>query len=308
MKKLLTTILLLGILGLGFFYKDDIIKYAINEYTYRYANVTQTANAYHKTLDIAFVKETNDFFPKERQDLLNIFYSSLNNGVDKFTYYCTDPYKDCMKESEALAKDNTLLSNLNNFVHPYNSYKELTFRFSSFGKVEVTIEKQYTKEEIAELNTKVDALYQALITPAMTPTEQIRVIHDYIINHSTYDQEKADYIVGGTLTNKGTYSSETAYGVLLQGQGICSGFSDAMELFLTKMNIPSYKVASATHIWNLVYIDNKWYHLDLTWDNPIVNGSGKLLLHDFFLIDTATIQKIDTGHHQYDTNIYIEAK
>lgn len=307
MKKWITTIVLFLILGLAFVFKDDIIKYAVNEYTYRYANVSQKANAYKKNLDIAFVKETTDFFPKKKQDLLNIFYTSLNNGVDSFIYYCTDAYKDCMKESESLAKDNNLLSNLNNFVHPYNSYKQLTFKFSSFGKVEVKVDKQYTEQEIQELNTKVDALYSSLINDSMSLTEKIKVIHDYIINNSSYDQVKADSIIGGNLTAEGEYKSETAYGVLLQGQGICSGFSDAMELFLTKMQVPSYKIASATHIWNFVQIDKGWYHLDLTWDNPIVNGNGKLLLHDFFLIDNATLQKIDTGHHQYDASIYKEA-
>ena len=30
--------------------------------------------------------------------------------------------------------------------------------------------------------------------------------------------------------------------------------------------IKNYKIASSNHVWNYVYIENNWYHLDLTWD------------------------------------------
>lgn len=307
MKKWIT----LGLTLLGcvllFYFREPIIAFFLENYTYKYANVKQEANEYKKNLDIVFVKETDNFFPESRQDLLNIFYTSLNNGVSSFTYYCTDKYKDCMQESERIARDNALLSNINNMVHPYNSYKNLTFKLSNLGKVIVEVEKQYTEEQMGILNTRVNEIYGALIQDGMDPVSKIKVIHDYLIQNSTYDQEKADNIVDGKIIKENAYSSETAMGVLTQGYGICSGFSDAMELFLIKMGIPTYKITSTTHIWNLVYLDGKWYHLDLTWDNPIVSGSGKLLLHDFFLINTAKLKEIDTGHHTFDENIYKEA-
>lgn len=307
MKKWISLLLTLLSCALLFYFREPIITFFLENYTYKYANVKQEANAYKKNLDISFVKETDNFFPKSRQDLLDIFYTSLNNGVSSFTYYCTDAYKDCMTESERLAKDNALLSNINNLVHPYNSYKNLTFKLSNFGKVIVEVEKQYTEEQITTLNNKVNEIYGSLVKEEMNSIDKIRVIHDYLIQNSTYDQEKADNIVDGKIIKENAYSSETAVGVLMQGYGICSGFSDAMEIFLLKMSIPTYKITSPTHIWNLVYLDGKWYHLDLTWDNPIVNGSGKLLLHDFFLIDTGRLKQIDTGHHNYDENIYKEA-
>lgn len=307
MKKGIIFIIILGFtlwIGLN---RDSIIKFVLDNYAYKYANVTQNSNEYKKQLQISFVRETNNFFPKNRQDLLNIFYTSLNNGVDSFTYYCTSSYQNCLKESEKIASDNNLLSNINNFVHPYNSYSSLSFKLSNFGKVEVNVNKQYTDEEIKAINTKIDEISSLIIKDTMSPNDKIKAIHDFIIEHSSYDQEKANAIVDGKLTQTGNYKSETAYGVLLQGYGICSGFSDAMELFLSKVGIPSYKISSATHMWNLIYIDNKWLHLDLTWDNPVVNGNGKLMLHDFFLIPNSELSKLNTGHHTYDHNIYKEA-
>ena len=48
-----------------------------------------------------------------------------------------------------------------------------------------------------------------------------------------------DYLKSDDITND-TYKSNTAYGVLTQGFGICSGYSDAMKLFLDKLNIINY--------------------------------------------------------------------
>ena len=39
-----------------------------------------------------------------------------------------------------------------------------------------------------------------------------------------------------------TYKSNTAYGVLIEGYGTCNGYSDAMAIFLNKMNIINYKI------------------------------------------------------------------
>ena len=40
--------------------------------------------------------------------------------------------------------------------------------------------------------------------------------------------------------------------------------------------IINYKISNDEHIWNLVYLDEKWYHLDLTWDDPIITGGGRV--------------------------------
>ena len=45
-----------------------------------------------------------------------------------------------------------------------------------------------------------------------------------------------------------TYASDIAYGPLFEGYGICGGYTDAMELFLEKMGIESYKISSDQHV------------------------------------------------------------
>ena len=80
--------------------------------------------------------------------------------------------------------------------------------------------------------------------------EIIKIIHDYIINNTKYDSDKSD-------RNIEKYNSNIAYGPLLQGYGLCGGYTDAMAIFLDYYDIPNYKVISENHIWNAVYLNNK---------------------------------------------------
>ena len=140
---------------------------------------------------------------------------------------------------------------------------------------------------------------QTVILPLGTK-EKIRAIHDYIINTTTYDTLKTEDI------NDTTYKSNTAYGVLVEGYGICSGYSDAMKIFLDRLNIVNYKVCNDQHIWNLVLLDEEWLHMDLTWDDPV---SDKNITRDnYFLITTKNLKELNDDVHYYDNDIFTEVK
>ena len=102
-----------------------------------------------------------------------------------------------------------------------------------------------------------------------------------------------------------TYKSNTAIGVLLEGYGICSGYSDAMGIFLDKLGIDNYKISNDTHIWNLVKVNNKWLHIDLTWDDPIYEQN--LNRDTYFLITTAELEKLNDNTHSFNKTVFKEA-
>ena len=76
--------------------------------------------------------------------------------------------------------------------------------------------------------------------------------------------------------------------------------------FLDKLNIINYKISNSEHIWNLVYLDGKWYHLDLTWDDPI--SDVNINRDTYFLITTSELEELNDGTHKFDKSIYTEAK
>ncbi len=81
-----------------------------------------------------------------------------------------------------------------------------------------------------------------------------------------------------------------------------------MAIFLDLYNIPNFKVISENHIWNAVYINNKWLHLDLTWDDPVSKDGRNILDYTFFLISTNQLEKLERNQHQFDKNVFSEIK
>jgi len=81
-----------------------------------------------------------------------------------------------------------------------------------------------------------------------------------------------------------------------------------MGIFLEKLQIPNIKVANNNHVWNLVYLNNDWYHLDLTWDDPVLDNGKQILQHRFFLIDYNEMIKQDIEEHNFSNIIYPEAQ
>ena len=81
-----------------------------------------------------------------------------------------------------------------------------------------------------------------------------------------------------------------------------------MEIFLERLNIKSYKVSSYNHIWNAIFLDGKWYHLDLTWDDPVTNDGKDYLEHNYFLISTTKLHNLDITEHKFDQKVFSELK
>lgn len=287
-------------------FNKQIVNYLMVNVIYKREVVVMDANQYQKTNYNAFVKQTDDFVPKERQDLLNIIYTVLNNGWENFTFYCD--YDNCIKDVNEITKDSYLLSNINNFVHPYNSFNRIYVTTNNFGKVTINVEHLYTEKQIEVINQKVEEIWNREIKDSMTTKDQIKVIHDYIINHTIYDLKRANAIENGIDEATPIHESHIAYGPLIEGYAICGGYSDAMAIFLDKMKIPNYKISSENHVWNFVKLDEKWYHLDLTWDDPVVTTGENLLIHNFFLISTKELEDKKTEQHIFEKEIYIEAQ
>ena len=78
-----------------------------------------------------------------------------------------------------------------------------------------------------------------------------------------------------------------------------------MAIFLNSLGITNYKISNDTHIWNLVYINGIWRHLDATWDDPISEYNENR--DTYFLISYEDLQKLDDKTHNFDKSIYKEA-
>lgn len=303
----LSTIILLILLVLCLLYRTEIVTFVMENIT-EYTKVNKPEdNNYTKNFDFEFVQNTNDFHVKNKQGILNAIYTILNSGKESYTFYCSKDYDNCLNDLKEISEDQTLLSIINNMVSPYNSYQKLYITTNTYGKVTITLDKLYSDDDIKKINTKIEEIKKTIIKDGMSDEEKIKAFHDYIINNSVYDEERAAQIENGNDKNY-KHNSHKANGPLLEGTALCSGYSDAMKIFLDELGIKNYKISTKNHIWNLVYLNNQWLHLDLTWDDPVTSDKSNVLLHKFFLINTDELLKLDTTNHDFNKEYYPELK
>lgn len=134
-----------------------------------------------------------------------------------------------------------------------NNYSELT--------------KSYSNVTEDDINT-INSILNSIIKPGMTETEKIRTVHNWIVCNTTYNDnyyDRGDSFnhVSNLLNNK---------------TGVCQGYSVTFYIFMKQMGIPCTLVMGKTdnvsHAWNAVKLDGDWYYIDVTWDDPVVNGTS----------------------------------
>ena len=298
MKKIISLIILTLTIYFAYQYRENIVNFYNEYFVPIEKKITKLEkNKYYRDINYAYLKNVNDFIPHNNDDILNIYFTIVNSGMNEFTFYCPKEYENCINDVNDIANNQNTISSINNFVHPYNSFKTLKTEVESTGKITINIEKVYDEDSIVILNYKVDDILSKEITSSMDQKEKVKKIHDYIVNNTTYDKERSD-------KKNINYKSDNAYGVLIENYGLCGGYTDTMMLFLEKLNIPNYKISTENHIWNYLKIDNKWLHLDLTWDDPITNDNRNILDYSYFLIDDDRLFELEKEEHNYDKTIY----
>lgn len=301
MKKIIVLIILLGIFAGALYYRGDVINFLANNLTNSKKEATKLVNneAAGKQ-NFKFVKLTDNFKVNNIQDIKDVYYTVFNSGMTSFTFYCSSSYESCIDDVNYISNNQKLLSHINNFVPVYNSFKNVETVFDNLGRVTINTILTYNDEVITNLiNNKVNELLKDKINENQTTEEKIKVVHDYIINNAKYDSDRSDKRIT-------KYHSDIAYGPLIEGYAICGGYADAMKIFLDKLEIPNFKISSENHVWNVAYVDGKWLHIDLTWDDPVTSTGEDVLEYDYFLITSEELHNLEKEQHNFDEDIYLE--
>ncbi len=161
-----------------------------------------------------------------------------------------------------------------------NGYSYGVYADGTTATVEIAYSR--TKKEAAAIKDAFDAAAGKIISEALQKEdefERVRVLHDELINMTKY-----------TLSG-GAYISE-ADGPLVYGKALCEGYSKAFMYLCQSIGVPCICVIGTSgggHMWNMAYIDGDWYHVDVTWDDPVTNTGEDVLRDDYFCVSTDTI-------------------
>lgn len=174
---------------------------------------------------------------------------------------------------------------------------------SMVSEIILEYDPNYPPEEVENYNRRLEEAYAEAIPneAGMSDVQKARALHDYLAQHVEYDT---------------TYQNHNAYHALVEGRAVCQGYSLAYAALLEKAGIEAdYCMASESmnHMWNYVKIDDAWYHVDVTWDDPLHDRAG-YVGHKYFLVSDGEMGKEgESGHHdwtdtrQCDSTLYDNA-
>lgn len=137
------------------------------------------------------------------------------------------------------------------------------------------------------------ALPDTIFTDSMSEYEKVKAIHDYLVVHVDYDYANLE---AGTLPD----TAFTVEGALLLHSAVCEGYARAFSYLCRQAGIEEQLVYGTaddgtgveSHAWNQVCVDGNWYNIDVTWDDPMMNGElvtdGSNIIYDYFLVPDLT--------------------
>ena len=101
--------------------------------------------------------------------------------------------------------------------------------------------------------------------------EKARRIHNWLVSSVSYEESEE---------NKNRFE---IYGALHDQRAVCEGYARSFKYLMEKVGVPCVLVSgtgtnsegkSESHAWNYMQVNNEWYAVDVTWDDPVVVGGG----------------------------------
>ena len=139
---------------------------------------------------------------------------------------------------------------------------------------------------------KVDTVIENYIRPTVEtwkeypPVKQIIELKNYILDG------RFRYDVAGA-------QRKSTYQFVMNGKGVCEEYAGLTALFLDELGFENMLIRGyaesngerVEHVWNLVNIEGKWYHLDILWNGPVdENGIHTDIAADYLLKSTKTVK------------------
>ena len=270
---------------------------AISNLAYSISNVFETPyDEYNEEFKINEIKisENSYYYNKLTEQQKNI-YTAIANGVKSLTNDVKLKKYEYI-DSETTMKDVEVALHKFLLDHPEVYYMDDKYTVSTktgitgtgvivgltyqFGSIEEL------NNSIARLNSKFDEILNEATIEKGKDFENEQKIHDVLSKKVTYyEYEDLSKIPSKYHTIEGTLTENLA---------VCDGLAKTFQILLDKVGIKSIIVSGSlngtSHAWNMVQLEDGWYHTDITSDNSI-KTEKKVVFHSYFNINTETIKK-----------------
>lgn len=244
------------------------------KYKYYYDQLNDTAKKIYRKVEtnienlktgtavLDFGEEFNSLLNEENgAEQLNIAYQAALDafGLDYPEVFYLDVTKMVLM---IYSKTNIFGTKYTVDIEPVSGGTYLSSAFSSKQDVDNALSQLESIKSDVVRQTQNDDQYS-----------KVKKIHDVLVDYISYDSSMQ------------RLNTRNIYGALVERSVVCEGYAESFKYLLDAVGIPCIEVVGTgtnsqgeteAHAWNYVMLNNAWYAVDVTWDDPTVIGGGTL--------------------------------
>lgn len=280
-----------------------------NTSTSSFNNNSQELIKIDDTYHPSSISTKKKFYYEQLDDTSKIIYAALENNIDNlkkenYIINFSTKFNTLLNQSDGQTKLNLYFQTaLDAFFydHPELFYIDLTkislvIQYTTIGpkttyKVSLSPKSQQnylynqfqSEEQVEQAIASIEKAKNAILksVPNTSDYEKALKVHDILVKSLEYDS-----------ANK--VNAHNLYGALVEKQVVCEGYAKAYKYILDSLDIECILVngtatnssgQTESHMWNYIKLDNHWYGVDVTWDDPVIIGGGitkDITRHNYF--------------------------
>ena len=186
--------------------------------------------------------------------------------------------------------------------YPALNKAEYVFQFTT---LEIYQNELTFKQDLQEIVIKQEMIKNA-VKDMKNTYSKVKYIHDWLLDNNEY--------------RKSGEESHTPVGALVDRfDPVCEAYAEAFSLLTNYVGIrtvyatgtESNSLGTEKHAWNYVFLGDRYYFLDITWDKPLNSPD---ILYDYFLTtmpsshipDAYSIKPTPFTNYNYPSNQLVE--
>ena len=136
-----------------------------------------------------------------------------------------------------------------------------------------------TQDSIEKAQNYIDNLVNQVVEQTKNDATDIKIkrIHNWLISTIQYEKDE------------NSKNQHNIYGALHDKKAVCEGYARSFKYIMKKVGVPAVLVSGTarnsedkteSHAWNYVQINENWYAVDVTWDDPIITEERPLSIEE----------------------------
>ena len=197
---------------------------------------------------------------REEKEIYNSILFTISRGNSEFSVTNNTDMKQVSNLVKIVLAENS----------EYFYYDNCKVHYSGIGfkrtvKLTKWVSSVSVKFYVERFNAESKRIIAKVIRQDMTKMQKILALHNYLIENVSYFDEINDVNI--------YQNYHTAYGAIVDKCAVCEGISAAYCYLLSLVGIKSTVVNGTVknirdygHSWNVVEVDGRFYHFDVTWN------------------------------------------